>query len=96
MYDPYTDDWKQEVGMATASLLRKVTLMVPFIAAVYAGGLLVNMVLSGPVEFTCKSTPVQKQVKRRAEVMRLLPSENPMKSDAPSVRELMKPEYEKE
>ncbi len=96
MYDPYTDDWKREVGMATAGFLRKVTLMVPLIAGVYAGGLLVNMVLSGPVEFTCKSTPVQKQAKHRAEAVRLLPSDNFVKLGAPSVRKPMNPENEKE
>lgn len=96
MYDPYTDDWIRELGMATAGLIRKVTLMVPLIAGAAAGGLLANMVLSGPFEFTCKSASAPKQVKRRAEAVRLLPAETTAKSDAPSVRELMKPGYEKE
>lgn len=88
MYDPYTDDWKREVGMAAAGVLRAVTVVMPVLAGFAAAGLFLHFALSGPFEFTCKSSM---KPKHRAEAMRLLPEP---KIPAPALREAIKAEDE--
>jgi hypothetical protein len=70
MYDPYTNDWKREVGMATAGVLRALTVAMPMLAGFAAAGILIHLALSGPFDFSCKSTL---KPKRRTESVRVLP-----------------------
>lgn len=81
MYDSKDDDWVNEVGRAVVGMLRALTSAMPLILSFYAAGLLVNMVLSGPFELTCKSTM---KPKHRAEAVRLLPEP---KASAPAMQE---------
>lgn len=88
MYDPYTDDWKREVGMATAGLLRAVTVAMPVLAGFAAAGLLVHLAFSGPFDFTCKSS--MKPTYQTEGVRPLAESKAP----SPAMREKVKTEDE--
>lgn len=63
MYDPYTDNWKREVGMATAGVLRALARSMPTIVAFYALCYFFGLMLSAPYEITCKSTTKPKAVR---------------------------------
>jgi len=81
MYDSKDDDLLNEAGKAVVGMLRAVTSAMPLILSFYAAGLLVNMILSGPFELTCKSTM---KPKHKSEAVRLLPEP---KAPAPAMQE---------
>lgn len=55
------NDWKDAAGMAMVGLIRKMTVVLPMIAGAAAAGLLLQMAVSGPFEFTCKGVPQKRQ-----------------------------------
>ncbi len=61
-YEPYKDEWKTEVGRATARFIMNVTAMVPLIAAAIALGLFVHLLFSEPFGFSCRSIAVERPV----------------------------------
>jgi hypothetical protein len=88
MYDPYTDNWKREVGMATADVLRALARAMPMLVTFYALCYVLGLMLSEPFEINCKSTM---KPKHRAEAVRLLPEP---KIAPPAMREPIKAEDE--
>ena len=69
MYDPYTDDWRREVGMATADVLRALARAMPLLVTFCALCYVLGLMLSEPFEINCKGTM---KPTHRTEVMRLL------------------------
>ena len=75
-YDPYKDDWKNEVGHAVARFIINVTTMVPLIGAAIALGLFIHYLLSEPFGFSCRSIATEQSVmtsKHRIAPSRVIP-----------------------
>jgi hypothetical protein len=88
-FEPYKDDWKDDVGKAVARFIVSVTAMVPLIAGALAVGLFFHSLFAEPFGFTCKSLPADRHsttVKRRADTIREIPSAPRAMYEAPVIK----------